>query len=123
MIVKILVNGKEFGVNVSENNYMGEVEVHDTFHCAAGEDGLDTIFGTNDSMITVIIGDDNMKYEPQCKHNCADCAGYETTGDCNHGCEDCSHFDGGNCINEESNYYGCTGGIPAADCHEWKDGE
>ena len=55
MIVKILVNGKEFGINVSENNYMGEVEVHDTFHCATEEDGLDTIFGTNDPMITVKI--------------------------------------------------------------------
>lgn len=103
MIIKILVNGKEFGIDVSENNYMGEVEVHETFHCTAEEDGLDTIFGTNDPMITVKIGDDNMKEE--------------------HGCDDCSHFDGGNCINAESNYYGCTGGIPAADCHVWNNGE
>ena len=60
MIIKILINGKEYGVDVSENNYMGEVEIHDTFHCAAEEDGLDTIFGTNDPMITIKIGDDNM---------------------------------------------------------------
>ena len=58
--------------------------------------------------------------DPQCKHNCTNCAGYETTGDCNHGCFDCTNFDGGNCINPESNYYGCYGGEVAADCHEWE---
>lgn len=101
MIVKILINGKEYGINVSENNYMGEVEVHDTFHCAAEEDGLDTIFGTNDQMITVKIGDDNMEEE--------------------HGCWDCSHFDGGNCIHSGSSHYGCEGNINAKDCSEWEN--
>ena len=190
MIVKILINGKEYGVDVYENNFDGEVQVNDTFHCEAEADSRDTIFGTNDQMVTVKIsyediieiikkemiedsisillsrgtgntydrdmafdtahdvlsdlkyeiadevdnimtekytcednltikGDDTM-YEPQCKHNCADCAGYETTGDCNHGCHDCIHFDGGNCVNSCSNYYGCEGGECAADCHEWK---
>ena len=109
MIIKILVNGKEYGVDVYENNFDGEVQVNDTFHCEAEEDGLDTIFGTNDQMITVKIGDDTM-YEPQCKHACTNCVGYETTGDCNHGCFDCTHFDGGNCTNPKSNYYGCYGG-------------
>lgn len=100
MIVKILINGKEFGIDVSED--MGEVTIHDTFHCDADVDGSDTIFGTEDPMVTIKIkGDDIMNLQ------------------CNHGCDDCSHFDGGNCINAESNYYGCTGGIPAADCHVW----
>ena len=121
MIIKILVNGKEYGVDVYENNFDGEVQVNDTFHCEAEADGFDTIFGTNDQMITIKIGDDNMKYEAQCKHNCDDCAGYETTGECNHGCFDCSHFDGGNCINIESNYYGCEGDVCAADCHAWEN--
>ena len=57
----------------------------------------------------------------QCKHNCTNCLGYETTGECNHGCFDCIHFDGGNCINIESNYYNCTGDICAANCHVWNN--
>jgi len=122
MIVKILVNGKEYGVDVYENNFDGEVQVNDTFHCEAEEDGFDTIFGTNDPMVTIKIkGDDIM--DPQCKHACTNCAGYETTSECNHGCHDCGYFDGGNCVNVESNYYGCAGGIPAADCHVWSNGE
>ena len=80
---------------------MGEVEVHDTFHCAAEEDGLDTIFGTNDPMITVKIRDDNMEEE--------------------HGCHDCAHFDGGNCIHSGSSHYGCEGDINAKDCSKWKN--
>lgn len=67
-----------------------------------------------------IKGDDKMKYEALCKHNCIDCAGYEITGDCNHGCFNCIHFDGGNCVNCSSNYYGCEGGVVAGNCHEWK---
>ena len=129
MIVKILVNGKEFGVNVYENNFDGEVQVNDTFHCEAKEDGFDTIFGTNDQMITVNISyndikeikGDNTMYDPQCKHACTNCAGYETTSNCNHGCFDCIHFDGGNCVNCRSNYYNCEGNIPAADCHTWEN--
>ena len=61
-----------------------------------------------------------MKYEAQCKHNCINCAGFETTGECNHGCFDCIHYDGGNCINSNSNYYGYEGDICGGDCHNWK---
>lgn len=61
MICKILVNGKEFGVNVYENNFDGEVQVNNTFHCEAEADGRDTIFGTNDENITVIIPMDEIK--------------------------------------------------------------
>ena len=92
MIIKILVNGKEFGIDVYENNFDGEVQVNDTFHCEAEEDGLDTIFGTNDQMITVKIGDDNMEEEH-----------------------------GGNCIHSGSSHYGCEGDINAKDCSEWEN--
>lgn len=67
-----------------------------------------------------IKGSDKMKYEAQCKHNCINCAGFETTGECNHGCFDCIHYDGGNCVNSSSNYYGCEGDVMAGDCHEWE---
>ena len=194
MIVNILINGKQFGIDVYENNPNGEVQINDTFHLKEDEIDIerDTVFGTLDNQITVKIPyetikeivkndmiedivsilrsrgagntydrghafdtandilsdlkydiadaadkimtekyttDDNLEikgddiiYDSQCKHACKNCAGYETTGDCNHGCFDCSHFDGGNCINMESNYYGCEGDIYAADCHTW-DGE
>lgn len=117
VVVKILINGKEYGVDMSENNYAGEVEIHDTFHCEAEEDGRDTIFGTNDPMITIKIGDDIMK----CKHNCEDCGA--TNGECVHGCFDCIHFDGGNCVHCGSSNYGCAGDVVAADCGEWDNGE
>lgn len=121
VVVKILINSKEYGVDITENNHTNEVTIHDTFHCEAKVDGHDTIFGTEDPMITIKIkGDDIMKYEPQCKHNCENCAGYETTSECNHGCGDCIYFDGGNCVNMESNYYGCYGDTAAADCHVWR---
>lgn len=55
VVVKILINGNEFGVDITENNYEGEVEIHDTFHCKAEEDSRDTIFGTNDPMVTIKI--------------------------------------------------------------------
>lgn len=184
MIVKVLINGKEFGIDAYENNFNGEVQVNNTFHCEAEVDGRDTIFDTNDEMITIKIeyedvieivkeemiediinnlrdrgagntydrdlafsytndvlsdlkyeiadaadkimtekytDEDNLtiKYDPQCQHNCDNCAGYETTDECNHGCFDCGHFDGGNCINRASSHYGCEGDVPAADCHEW----
>lgn len=61
MIVKILINGKEYGVDVYENNFDGEVQVNDTFHCEAEADGRDTIFGTNDENITVVIPMDEIK--------------------------------------------------------------
>ena len=61
MIVKILVNGKEFGIDAYENNFDGEVQVNDTFHCEAEADGRDTIFGTNDENITVVIPMDEIK--------------------------------------------------------------
>jgi len=101
VVVKILVNGKEYGIDMNENNYAGEVEIHDTFHCETEEDGCDTIFGTNDPMVTIKIGDDNMEEE--------------------HGCWDCGHFDGGNCIHAGSSHYGCEGDVNAADCNEWEN--
>lgn len=57
MIVKILVNGKEFGVDVYENNPDGEVQINDTFHLNEDEVDIerDTIFGTLDNQITVKI--------------------------------------------------------------------
>ena len=61
MIIKILINGKEFGIDAYENNFDGEVQVNDTFHCEAEADGRDTIFGTNDENITVVIPMDEIK--------------------------------------------------------------
>ena len=183
-------NDVEYGALITENNYDGEVVVREDFHCDAAEDGFDTIFGTNDRMITIVLDpavaakriaehitdhivsehcgetydddlvnrciadyfselhgevtyhvdqkmkkdylkEDNLtiknkedtKYFAQCSHDCDDCAGYETTGDCNHGCFDCMYFDGGECTNLESNYYGCLGDECAADCHTWSNGE
>ena len=98
VVVKILVNGNEYGGDMSENNYAGEVEIHDTFHCEAEEDGCDTIFGTNDPMVTIKINDEE-----------------------EHGCWDCGHFDGGNCIHAGSSHYGCEGDVNAADCNEWEN--
>lgn len=99
MIVKILVNGKEYGVDVYENNFDGEVQVNNTFHCKAEADGFDTIFGTNDQMITIKIDDNEEE----------------------HGCWDCSHFDGGNCMHAGSSHYGCEGDVNVADCNEWEN--
>lgn len=99
MIVKILVNGKEYGINIYENNFDGEVQVNDTFHCEAEADGFDTIFGTNDQMITIRIDDNEEE----------------------HGCWDCGHFDGGNCMHAGSSHYGCEGDVNAADCNEWEN--
>lgn len=61
MICKILVNGKEFGVDVYENNFDGEVQVNDTFHCKAHESGRDTIFGSNDQQIVIELPLDEVK--------------------------------------------------------------
>ena len=131
MIVKILVSGKEFGVNVYENNFDGEVQVNDTFHCKAEADGRDTIFGTNDENITVVIPMDEIKKEIiakvikkdiiNCPHKCGDCLDIED--DCAHGCHDCGYFDGGNCIHGGSDHCGCLGGECAHDCYEWDNGE
>lgn len=51
------------------------------------------------------------------------CSGDADNAECNHGCEDCGYFDGNNCLNPQSNYYGCDGGICAADCINWEGGE
>ena len=57
MIVKFVINGKIFAVEVYENNEDGEVFVHDTYHCNVIEEGLDNIFGTNDQMVVLESGD------------------------------------------------------------------
>lgn len=61
MIVNILVNGKQFGVDVYENNFDGEVQVNDTFHCEAHAAGRDVIFGTNDEQIVVQLPVEELK--------------------------------------------------------------
>ena len=63
MILKIVdSNGTVLGaVNVYENNYNGEVCVNDTFHCDAVVENIDTIFGTNDSEISVCINKEVMQ--------------------------------------------------------------
>lgn len=54
MILKIIDNeGKEHAVQVYENNFNGDVEVQDTYFAEEVEYGLDTIFGTNEQMITI----------------------------------------------------------------------
>lgn len=53
MILKILINGKEYGIQIYENNFDGEVEVQDTYHLEVIDSGFDDIFGTNDEQITV----------------------------------------------------------------------
>lgn len=39
----------------------------------------------------------------------------------NHSCFDCMHYDGGNCLNNESNYYKSTGNIDKSDCMYWEN--
>lgn len=59
VVIKIKDNNEvEYGVELYENNFDGEVEIHDTFHCAAEIDEdhpRDTIFGSNDAMVTVHV--------------------------------------------------------------------
>ena len=61
MIVNILVNGKQFGVDVYENNFDGKVQVNDTFHCEAHAAGRDVIFGTLDEQIVVQLPVEELK--------------------------------------------------------------
>ena len=58
MILKIVdANGTVLGaVNVYENNYDGKVSIIDTFHVDAEETGFDTVFGTNDKEVVILIG-------------------------------------------------------------------
>lgn len=58
VVVKILIDdellkGEEFGAQLYENNFDGECEVQDDFHCIAEVDGRDTIFGSNDENVTI----------------------------------------------------------------------
>ena len=57
MILKIIGgNSTVLGaVNVYENNYDGKVSVIDTFHVDAEENGFDTVFGTNDKAVVILI--------------------------------------------------------------------
>lgn len=57
MIVKFVIDGKIFAVEVYENNENGEVFVHDTYHCNVVEEGLDDVFGSNDQMVVLESGD------------------------------------------------------------------
>lgn len=61
MIVRVLVDSVEYGVDVYENNFDGEVQINDTYHCDDKHncevtiDDRDTIFGTVDQQITIKI--------------------------------------------------------------------
>lgn len=62
MILKIKdKNGKEFGLQIYENNFDGEVVLQDTFHEEQYIENIeeshqkDDIFCTNDEMITIEI--------------------------------------------------------------------
>lgn len=57
MILKVLDENKcTIGaVKVYENNENGELSVQDTYHIKAITDGLDSVFGTNDEEVRVII--------------------------------------------------------------------
>lgn len=57
MILKISdeKNGTIGAVQVYENNENGELTVQDTYHINALDDGFDSVFGTNDKEVIVII--------------------------------------------------------------------
>ena len=57
MIVKIVEkDGKVIGgIQVYENSFDGRTEVQDTYHISALEYGSDSIFGSNEEEISVII--------------------------------------------------------------------
>lgn len=46
--------GNESAVFLYENNENGEVSVQDTFHCDVVDEGLDSVFGTNEQQVTII---------------------------------------------------------------------
>lgn len=46
--------GNESAVFLYENNENGEVFVQDTFHCDVVDEGLDSVFGTNEQQVTII---------------------------------------------------------------------
>ena len=48
------------GVHLYEDNYNDEVEVQDDFHCHAVEEGYDSIFGTCDNQVVVIIREEDI---------------------------------------------------------------
>ena len=62
MILKIVdENDSTIGaIHVYENSYDGKVSVIDTFHVDAEETGFDTIFGTNDQEVAILL-DLNLK--------------------------------------------------------------
>ena len=57
MILKVVdENNSTIGaVQVYENNFNGKTEVQDTHRIRAVEDGLDSVFGSNDEEVVVII--------------------------------------------------------------------
>lgn len=52
------------GVQVYENNADGKLTVQDTYHISALEYGTDSIFGSNEEQVTVII--DIAKFKENC---------------------------------------------------------
>ena len=66
MILKVLDenNGTIGAVQVYENNANGELTVQDIYHIRALEYGSDSVFGSNEEEITVII--DITKFKENC---------------------------------------------------------
>ena len=66
MILKIAdKNNSTIGaVKVYENNFDGKTEVQDTYHIKTLEYGLDTIFGSNEEEVAIII--DVTKFKENC---------------------------------------------------------
>lgn len=53
MIIKFENGNTTLATQIYENNETGELTVQDTYNCTAKNEGIDTIFGTNDQEITI----------------------------------------------------------------------